>query len=176
MYLDDELVDTEHLCCLAHARAKFKYAYEQGCEQARFFLEKIGRLYKFEDDYRKCNLTPEEIQTRRNDAETTSIIESIQNEMFDLLVQSKETLSDLMNKALNYLHTFWKQLFAYRNHGEYSIDNTAAERAIRPITVQRKNSMFFRSVQGVQNSAVYNTFIETCKQVGVSFRDTSASY
>lgn len=171
MYLDDELVDTEHLCCLAHARAKFKYAYEQGCEQARFFLEKIGRLYKFEDDYRKENLTPEQIQTRRNDAETTSIIESIQNEMFDLLVQSKETLSDLMNKALNYLHTFWKQLFAYRNHGEYSIDNTAAERAIRPITVQRKNSMFFRSVQGVQNSAVYNTFIETCKQVGVSFRD-----
>ena len=176
MYLDDELVDAEHLCCLAHARAKFKYAYEQGCEQARFFLEKIGRLYKFEDDYRKDSLTPEQIQTRRNDAETTSIIESIQNEMFDLLAQSKETLSDLMNKALNYLHTFWKQLFAYRNHGEYTIDNTAAERAIRPITVQRKNSMFFRSVQGVQNSAVYNTFIETCKQVGVSFRDTSASY
>lgn len=75
-----------------------------------------------------------------------------------------------MNKALNYLHTFWKQLFAYRNHGEYSIDNTVAERAIRPIIVQRKNSIFFRSVQGVQNSAVYNTFIETCKQVGVSFQ------
>ena len=28
MYLDDELVDAGHLCCLAHARAKFKYAYE----------------------------------------------------------------------------------------------------------------------------------------------------
>ena len=34
----------------------------------------------------------------------------------------------LMNKALYYLHTFWKQLFAYRNHGEYNIDNIAAER------------------------------------------------
>lgn len=76
-----------------------------------------------------------------------------------------------MNKALNYLHTFGKQLYAYRNHGEYTIDNTDVERAIRPITVQRKNSMFFRSVRGIQNSAVYNTFIETCKQVGVSFRD-----
>ncbi len=28
MYLDDKLVDIEHLCCLAHARAKFKYAFE----------------------------------------------------------------------------------------------------------------------------------------------------
>ena len=28
-----------------------------------------------------------------------------------------------MRRALNYLHTFWKQLFAYRNDGEYTIDN-----------------------------------------------------
>ncbi len=92
-------------------------------------------LYKLEESYRKVNLTPEQDPTRRNDAETEFIIESMRNEMFDLLVQSKETLSDLMNKALNYLHTSWKQLFAYRNHGEYTIDNTAAERAIRPITI-----------------------------------------
>ena len=84
------------------------------CEQARFFLEKMGRLYKLEDDYRKENLTPEEVLSRRNGTETTSIIESMRSEMFDLLAQSKETLSDLMNKALNYLHTFGKQLFAYR--------------------------------------------------------------
>ena len=77
---------------------------------ARFFLEKIGRLYKLEDDYRKENLTPEGVHPRRNDAETTSIVESMRNEMFDLLAQYQETLSDLMNKVLNYLHTFWKQL------------------------------------------------------------------
>ncbi|MFR8321541.1 MAG: IS66 family transposase [Bacteroides thetaiotaomicron] len=76
-----------------------------------------------------------------------------------------------MSKALNYLKNFWNQIFAYRNDGEYSIDNMAAERAIRPITVQRKNSLFFGSVKGIQNSAIYNTFIETCKQAGVSFRD-----
>ena len=35
MYLDNELMDIEHLCCLAHARAKFKYAYDQGSLQAR---------------------------------------------------------------------------------------------------------------------------------------------
>ncbi len=29
----------------------------------------------------------------------------------------------------------------------------------------------FGSVKGIQNSAIYNTFIETCKQAGVSFRD-----
>ena len=78
-----------------------------------------------------------------------------------------ESRSELMSN----LKSFWTQIFAYRNDGEYSIDNMAAKRAIRPITVQRKNSLFFGSVKGIQNSAIYNTFIETCKQAGVSFRD-----
>ena len=109
MYLDNELMDIEHLCCLTHARAKFKYAYDQRSLQARILLELIA-----------------------------------------------------MSKALNYLKNFY-QIISYRNDGKYSIDNMTAERAIRPITVQRKNSLFFRSVKGIQNSAIYNTFIETCK-------------
>lgn len=39
------------------------------------------------------------------------------------------------------------------------------------MAVQRKNSLFFGSMKEIQNSAIYNTFIETCKQAGVSFRD-----
>ena len=132
MYLDNELMDIEHLCCLAHARAKFKYAYDQGSLQVRIFLELIA---------------------------------------FSPPANPDESRSELMSKALNYLKTFWNQIFAYRNDGEYSIDNLPAERALRPVTVQRKNSLFFGSVKGIQNSAIYNTFIETCKQVGVSFRD-----
>ena len=171
MYLDDELVDVEHLCCLAHARAKFKYAYEQGSLQARIFLELIARLYGMEDTYRREKLTADEIYRRRNSKETTEIIDKIRTELYDLLANPDESRSELMSKALNYLKNFWNRIFAYRNDGEYSIDNMAAERAIRPITVQRKNSLLFGSVKGIQNSAIYNTFIETCKQAGVSFRD-----
>lgn len=59
----------------------------------------------------------------------------------------------------NYFHKFWKQVFAYRNDGEYSIDNLAAERAIRPQTIQRKGLLFFGSILGALRSAMYNTFI-----------------
>ena len=171
MYLDNELMDIEHLCCLAHARAKFKYAYDQGSLQARIFLELIAKLYGMEEAYRREKLTADEIYSRRNGKETTEIIEKLRTELYDLLANPDESRSELMSKALNYLKNFWNQIFSYRIDGEYSIDNMAAERAIRPITVQRKNSLFFGSVKGIQNSAIYNTFIETCKQAGVSFRD-----
>lgn len=48
------------------------------------------------------------------------------------------------------------QVFAYRNDGEYSIDNLAAERAIRPQTIQRKGSLFFGSVQGEKFAQMNN--------------------
>ena len=85
--------------------------------------------------------------------------------MLDLMAKeacNPGTLSDLMRRALNYLHTFWKQLFAYRNDGEYTIDNLVAERTIRNMTIQRKNSLFFCSDKGARNSAIYNTFISIC--------------
>ena len=75
-----------------------------------------------------------------------------------LMENKMDKLPKLMQQALNYLHKFWKQVFAYRNDGEYSIDNLAAERAIRPQTIQRKGSLFFGSVQGALRSAMYNTF------------------
>ena len=42
-------LDTEYLCCMVHARAKFKYTLEEGDDKdAIFVLELIGELYKQE--------------------------------------------------------------------------------------------------------------------------------
>ena len=89
--LDNELIDIEHLCCLAHARAKFKYAYEQGCKSAYFFLYMIGRLYRLEEEYRRLKLSPQEIYERRNDDTTTEIVESIRTRLYELLADGNFT-------------------------------------------------------------------------------------
>ena len=106
-----------------------------------------------EDTYRREKLTADEIYRRRNNKETMEVIEKIRTELYDLLANPDERRSELVSKALNYLKNFWIQIFAYINDGEYSIDNMAPERAIRPITVQRKNSLFFgkHSVNHVAN-------------------------
>lgn len=145
MYLDkeQELINIEHICCWAHARHKFKLAYEQGIdERAKIFLMLIGELYGMEKAYKAEGLTAEEIKERRNSAETNRVIAYLCCRLNDML-NVKDTLGDLMLKAVNYLQSFWKQLMAWRYDGNYSIDNNLAERSIRPLTVQRKNSMMF---------------------------------
>lgn len=169
MYLDDELIDTDHLCCLAHARAKFKYASEQGGNKdADFFLDAFGELYQLEADYEKGKLSTEQIKACRENLKTKEIIIKIRSKLDAMLSDVHPARGDLMEKALNYLNTFWPQLFAYTRDGSYTIDNSIAERFIRPLAGERKNSLFFGSGKMAGVSAAYHTIISTCKMQGVS--------
>lgn len=88
IYLD-KLIDIEHRCYLAHTRAKFKYAYEQGCKLAFFFLYMIGSLYRLEEGYRQLKLSPQKIYERRNYSTTTEIVEPIRTRLYELLAGMK---------------------------------------------------------------------------------------
>ena len=169
MFIDKELSNVTHLCCLAHARAKFKEALEQGMdERARLFVDCIGLLYSYESEYRQSGLSPDEIRRRRNDSRTADVMVRMSTELDRLLNNPRPHLGDMMQKALNYLHNYWRQLFAYRQDGRYTIDNNIAERNIRPTTLERKNSLFYGCGVMAEVSAVYHTFISTCSMLGVS--------
>lgn len=60
-YLDNELIDIEHLYCLVHTKTMFKDAYKQGCKLMFFFLYMIGKLYRLKKEYKQLKLSPQEI-------------------------------------------------------------------------------------------------------------------
>lgn len=64
---------------------------------------------------------------------------------------------DMMERALKYMINGWNELLNYRNDSRYAIDNLAAERAIRPFTINRKNSLFFGREEGVDVAVTYLT-------------------
>ena len=76
-----------------------------------------------------------------------------------------------MRKVLVYVTSNWNALVKYRNDGSLTIDNTSAERAIRPFTVKRKNSVFFSSEDSIESALKYHTLIETCKNVGLNVKE-----
>ena len=74
----------------------------------------------------------------------------------------------LMEKAIGYLEHFWDQIFLYRKDEDYTIDNSLAERCIRPLANERKNSLFFGSDKMARVSAAYHSIVSTCKLQGYS--------
>lgn len=172
MYLNNDMVSIEHICCLAHARAKFKYVLEQGCDpDARYILDCIAELYALEKTYADSGLTPDEITAARQGLQTKEIIGRLRSKIDALKADTHPPRGELMEKAIRYIDSFWTQIFAYTKDGRYSIDNNAAERCIRPLAGERKNSLFFGSNKMANASAIYHTVIATCRMNGVSVLD-----
>lgn len=96
------------------------------------------------------------------------IIISLCGKLDALFIEGYPPRGDLMEKALRYLNTFWTQLFVYTHDGSYTIDNSIAERFVRPLSGERKNSLFFGSGKMASVSAAYHIIILTCKMQGIS--------
>lgn len=57
----------------------------------------------------------------------------------------------------------WDRLLVYLDHGEMTPDNNAAENAIRPFVIGRKNWLFADTPEGAKVSALIYSLIETAK-------------
>ena len=57
-------------------------AYNIGkVREAKLLLKWIGKLYRLEREYKRLGLTPEQIKIRRNDEETSRIIQEMRTEL-----------------------------------------------------------------------------------------------
>jgi transposase len=52
--------------------------------------------------------------------------------------------------------------------GDLSIDNNAAENALRGTAIGRKNWLFYGSETGGHTAAILTTFTSTCKRLGIN--------
>ncbi|AND93778.1 hypothetical protein BRDID11004_70390 [Bradyrhizobium diazoefficiens] len=57
----------------------------------------------------------------------------------------------------------WEGLTRFIDDGRIELDKNAVERAIRPITLNRKNALFAGSDGGAEHWAVIASLIKTCK-------------
>ena len=69
----------------------------------------------------------------------------------------------LMAKVVAYLDLFWNQVFLSRKDRYYTTDNHLAERCIRLLVNEQKDSQFFSSDKMARVNAVYHSVVSTCK-------------
>ena len=162
----------KHLECWAHVRTKFKNAFKVSNDlMADWFVKQIGRLYLVEAECFLKGLSAEETKYRRNRREVTRILESIKTKAEELLSRQRIHYSPSLRRALNYMKRGWENLIRYREDGDYSIDNSIAERAVRPYTVFRNGTMFHGSERGVENTTFFYSLIETGKSRGLNVKN-----
>jgi transposase len=154
----DQLTNNK-LGCWAHARRYFIKVLDQAEHQgARDMVNLIGELYQIEQQIKE---SPPDKRSAIRQAQSAAVLEKIKA-LKDASLQTC-TPTSTFGKALGYLHNQWPKLIGYIERGEYPIDNNAAENAIRPFVIGRKNWLFANSTQGAKASANLYGLIETAK-------------
>lgn len=152
--------------CWAHARRKFDEAIKAQGKKAKAGratkgLAYIQKLYCIETQAKA--LAPEARFALRQEQAVPLL-----NEIRTWLDKSLPEVppQSAVGKALNYLHGQWPKLVRYVEDGQLSIDNNAAERAIRPFVIGRNNWLFSDTVNGAEASSRLYSLILTAKANG----------
>ena len=155
--------------CWAHARRDFADAIKimpksGGSKQARKHtvahtaLTKIKNIYKLENTL--ADMTPEERLVARKQEIAPDV------DAFFQWVKSQDpnTIgSEKTREGLQYCINQEQYLRVFLEDGEVPIDNSAAERTIRPFTVGRNSWKLIDTVHGAKSSAIIYSLVETAK-------------
>jgi transposase len=148
--------------CWAHVRRKFHDLHLTGSPLAKEALDRIGRLFDIE---RAAHGLPPDMRRRIRQSRAVPLIEELTG-FLDATLRKLSGKSELAG-AIRYARSRWKALTRYLTDGRLEISNNAAERAIRPLALGRKNWIFAGSDSGGERAAAIYTLIETAKLNGL---------
>ena len=155
----------ERLGCWAHARRKFVEAQKVQPKgktgRADIALNLINKLYGIERDLKEVG-----DEHRYESRQQSSLPVLAQLQTWLEKTQPQVTAKNALGKAISYLASNWIKLVRYTEAGYLPIDNNAAERAIRPFVIGRKNWLFSDTPKGAAASAQLYSLVETAKANG----------
>ncbi|TBB96238.1 IS66 family transposase [Rhizobium ruizarguesonis] len=149
--------------CWAHWRRDFHDIWTSNkSEIAREALDRIGALYDIE---RGINGQPPEIRLAARQTQSKPKVDAFRHwaEAQLTRIPGKGDLAT----AFRYGLSRWSSLCLFLEDGRVAIDNNAAERALRPIGVGRRNWLFAGADTGAETLARAMTIIETAKMNGL---------
>jgi transposase len=160
--------------CWMHGRRNFFEARATDRPRAELALVRIRQLYAVETDLKaRCteewrDLPREEREDRivavrqeRSVPVLTALHAWLEAEKPKLLPKAP------LRGAMDYLLNHWQALVRYTTDGKLAIDNGAAERALRGLTIGRRNWLFCGSERGAQAAAVHFSLIASCHRHGL---------
>ena len=148
--------------CWAHARRKLLEAHAlNGSEIAGQAVTLIAKLYEIERLGAELDAQARGLLRQQRAKPIADALHAWLTEQRQKLVKS-----DVTAKAIDYSLSNWRALTRYLDDGNVPIDNNAAENAVRPLCVGRKNWLFVGSQQAGERAAVVMSLIESAKLNG----------
>lgn len=158
--------------CLAHGRRKFTDIAVNFPEACLHVLGELAKVYHHDQIAREQKMGPTE-RLKYHQQQSCPIMTALR-EWIDVQLDGTDEIppacepNSALGQALGYLKKHWQPLTLFLRDGKAPVDNNICERAIKKAVLNRKNAMFYRTMNGAQLGDLYMSIIHTCELNGVN--------
>jgi transposase len=159
------------LCrCIAHARRGFVDVAASFPEEVRFVLNTLKEIYKIDSRARQEGLNPEE-RLKLHQDESAPLMEALRNWMRAQFAERKVEPNSGLGEAIKHMDKNWVALTRFLHVAGAPLDNNITERALKRAIQHRKNSLFYKTLNGARVGDTFMTLIHTAELNGVNAFD-----
>jgi hypothetical protein len=148
--------------CLAHGRRQFVEVAENFPQECRHVLEALGNVYRNDALTREQQLSPED-RLRFHQEHSRPVMKALHEWMNAQFAEAKTEPNSGLGKAISYLLNHWVKLTLFLNHPGVPIDNNVVERALKKAILNRKNALFYKTMNGAAVGDLFMSLIHTCE-------------
>jgi transposase len=153
--------------CLAHGRRQFVEVVTNFPEECRHVLELLGAVYRHDAVTREQKMSPAE-RLRFHQQHSRPVMDKLHGWMQAQLDSRRTEPNSGLGKAIQYMLRHWKALTLFLRTAGAPLDNNICERSLKRAILHRKNSLFYKTLNGAQVGDLYMSLIHTCELNGAN--------
>jgi transposase len=153
--------------CLAHGRRQFIDVAASFPAECTYVLETLGMVYASDATTREKGFTDEE-RLAFHQQYSQPLMKSLHEWLTGQIVEHRTEPNSGLGQAIAYLLKHWQPLTLFLREKGAPIDNNICERALKKAILNRRNAMFFKTLNGASVGDLYMSLIHTCELNGVN--------
>jgi transposase len=151
--------------CLAHGRRQFVEVVENFPEECQYVLETLRGVYH--NDALVRGWSPQD-RLRFHQEHSGPLMKQLHGWMEEQLAERKTEPNSGLGKAISYVLNHWPKLTLFLQQPGAPLDNNIVERALKKAILNRKNALFYKSLNGAGVGDLFMSLIHTCELNGAN--------
>ena len=156
--------------CLAHGRRQFVQITPNFPEPCRHVLETLGEVYHQDRLAREHGLSGVE-RLHFHQQHSRPVMNDLHQWLEAQLKEDQVEPNSGLGKAISYMLRHWQALTLFLREPGAPLDNNLCERALKKAILHRKNSLFYKTLNGAEVGDLYMSLIHTCELNGANAFD-----
>jgi hypothetical protein len=153
---------TQAASCIPHGRRKFVEVHHAFPEEVAFVLETLRPVFRTDRQAKQEGLSPD-ARLRLHQQESAPRMQALHDWMTRQFHDHAVEPNSGLGQAITYMLNHWEKLTLFLRVPGAPLDNNLCERALKKAIVHRKNSLFYRTLNGAKVGDLFMSLIHTAE-------------